>query len=269
MTAGEDAGATKKRDARVTAGEDAGATKKRDARVTAGEDAGATQKAGRLREQPAKTTALRKKAERMSQSILELLRNAVVAYGYWAVGAALLLENAGLPVPGETILLLASFAAYSRHELELSWIIVVGTIFATLGDNLGFALGFYGGRRLLARYQSVFRIRDSTLARGENLFARYGAATIFFARFVFGMRVIAGPLAGVLRMPWRRFLIFNFLGAALWVSVISSAGYLFGRHWQRLEHDIKRFDVAAAIVLVLLMVWLWRRSRQNGRAPAE
>ena len=90
----------------------------------------------------------------MNHSILELLRNAVVDYGYWAVGAALLLENAGVPVPGETILLLASFMAFSQHQLQLSWIILVGTIAATLGDNLGFARGLYGGRPLLARYQS-------------------------------------------------------------------------------------------------------------------
>src|ERR1700681_4883571 len=101
----------------------------------------------------------------MIPSILDLLRNAVVHYGYWAVGAALLLENAGIPVPGETVLLLASFLAYSQHELSLGWIIVVATIAATLGDNLGFALGTYGGRPLLARYQAVFRIHNKTLAR--------------------------------------------------------------------------------------------------------
>src|SRR6202011_2834418 len=135
----------------------------------------------------------------MTQSILELLRNAVVHYGYWAVGAALLAENAGVPVPGETILLLASFLAYSEQNLRLPWIIVVATIAATLGDNLGFALGYYGGRPLLVRYQALFRIQDRTLDRGEKLFARYGAVTIFFARFVFGMRIVAAPLAGVLR----------------------------------------------------------------------
>jgi len=115
----------------------------------------------------------------MTHSILDLLRNAVVHYGYWAVGVALLLENAGVPVPGETILLLASFLAFSEHELQLPWIILVATIAATLGDNLGFALGYYGGRPLLVRYQSIFRIEDKTLARGENLFARYGAVTVF------------------------------------------------------------------------------------------
>src|SRR5579859_1222467 len=206
----------------------------------------------------------------MTHSILDLLRNAVVQYGYWAVGVALLLENAGVPVPGETILLLASFLAYSQHELQLVWIIVVATIAATLGDNLGFALGYYGGRPLLGRYQSVFRVRSSSLERGERLFARYGALTVFFARFIFGMRIVAGPMAGVLRMPWRRFLVFNFLGAAVWVTVISGVGFLFGRHWERVEHILKRFDIAVAIVAVLAVAFLWwRKRRRNGMEHPE
>jgi len=205
----------------------------------------------------------------MNHSILEWLRNAVVDYGYWAVGAALLLENAGVPSPGETILLLASFLAYSQHELQLGWIIVVATIAATLGDNLGFALGYYGGRPLLSRYQSIFRVRAASLERGERLFARYGPVTVFFARFIFGLRIVAGPMAGVLRMPWRRFLLFNFLGAAVWVTAISGAGYLFGQHWHRLERAIKKLDIAAIIFVLVLVAW-WRwRSRRDAAASGE
>ncbi|MGB8062084.1 MAG: DedA family protein [Candidatus Sulfotelmatobacter sp.] len=205
----------------------------------------------------------------MNHSILELLRNAVVQYGYWAVGAALLLENAGVPAPGETILLLASFLAYSQHELELGWIIVVATVAATLGDNLGFALGYYGGRPLLERYQSIFRVRASSLEQGERLFARYGAVTVFFARFIFGMRIVAGPLAGVLRMPWRKFWLFNFLGAAIWVTVISGAGYLFGQHWHRLERAIKKLDIAAVVFVLLVAGWLWWRNQRGAAASAK
>jgi membrane protein DedA with SNARE-associated domain len=195
--------------------------------------------------------------------MLELLRNAVVHYGYWAVGAALLVENAGVPVPGETILLLACFLAYSEHDLRLRWIVLVATIAATLGDNLGFALGYCGGRPLLVRYQALFKIQQCTLDRGEKLFARYGAVAIFFARFVFGMRIIAGPMAGVLRMPWRTFMVFNFLGAAMWVTVISTAGYLFGQHWERLAQGVKRFDISVAILLLLAAILLWWRSRRE------
>jgi membrane protein DedA with SNARE-associated domain len=201
----------------------------------------------------------------MTHHIIDLLRATVVHYGYWAVAALLLLESAGLPLPGETVLLLASFLAYTEHELKLPWLIVVATLATTLGGELGFALGRHGGRPLLERYQNVFGIRAENMARGERLFARYGPATVFLARFIFGMRVLASLLAGALRMPWRKFVLFNFLGAALWVAAISSAGYLFGGHWNRLVHDLKRFDLAVAIVVVLAAtLWWWkRRSRRN------
>src|SRR5581483_8863118 len=158
----------------------------------------------------------------MAHHFLDLLREFLANYGYWAVALTLLLENAGLPVPGETILLLASISAYTEHRLQLPYIILVGICAATLGDNFGFAVGYWGGRRLLLRYLHVFRISQDTVRRAEELFQRYGAATVFFARFVAGLRIVAGPLAGVLRMHWKKFFTFNFLGAALWVSVISS-----------------------------------------------
>jgi membrane protein DedA with SNARE-associated domain len=200
----------------------------------------------------------------MAHHIFEILRAALVHYGYWAVAVVLLLENAGIPMPGETVLLLASFLAYSEHDLQIGWIILVATVASTLGDNLGFAVGYYGGRPLLQRYQNIFRIRDKTLARGEGLFRNYGSVTVFFARFVFGMRVIAGPLAGVLRMPWRRFLMFNFLGAALWVTVISGVGYFFGRNWVRLMHDLKLFDLVVAVAVAAgLVFWWWRSTRAS------
>jgi membrane-associated protein len=197
----------------------------------------------------------------MGQPILETLRGYITDYGYWAVGISLLLENAGLPLPGETILLLASFLAYSQDELQLPYIILVAVCAATLGDNLGYAIGYRGGRPLLDRYRHVFRIRPATIERGERLFDEYGSATIFFARFIFGLRVIAGPLAGVLRMPWKRFAVFNFLGAVLWVSVISAVGYKFGKHWDKLVEYIKDLNVGIAIVaaLVILFLWLWHR----------
>ena len=201
----------------------------------------------------------------MAQSILDLLRNSLLHYGYWALAVTLLLENAGVPLPGETILLMASFLAYSEHELRLPWIIGVGTVAAAVGDNLGFALGYYGGRPMLDRYQSVFRIQQKTLAYGEKLFARFGAVTVFFARFIFGLRIIAGPLAGVLRMPWQKFVVANVFGAALWVTVISAAGYLFGRQWSRLVESVKHVDIAIAILVLLILGYLWWRGRRENR----
>jgi membrane protein DedA with SNARE-associated domain len=200
----------------------------------------------------------------MGYTIVHSLRALVVDYGYWAVALALLCENAGIPVPGETTLLLASFLAYSEHKLHLGWIIVVATCAATLGDNLGFLIGSRGGRPLLDRYQSIFRIPQHTLKRGEKMFARYGSVTIFFARFVFGMRVIAGPLAGVLRMPWRVFALFNFLGAAVWVTVIAGAGYSFGRHWRRLLFGLRRLDIALLLLAIVILLIFWWKHRGEG-----
>ncbi|HUB01451.1 MAG TPA: DedA family protein [Terriglobales bacterium] len=198
----------------------------------------------------------------MGHSVSHLVRTFVADYGYWAVALMLFGENAGLPVPGETTLLVASFFAYSEHKLHLGWIIVVATCAATLGDNLGFAAGFYGGRPLLERYQSLLRVPRQFFERGETLFARYGAATIFFARFVFGMRVIAGPLAGTLRMRWRTFTIFNFLGALVWVSCIAAAGFLFGQHWRALARTVTRVNVAVVVVVIAVIVYVWWRQRR-------
>jgi membrane protein DedA with SNARE-associated domain len=202
----------------------------------------------------------------MNHHILEILRAALVHYGYWAVAVALLVENAGLPVPGETVLLLASFLAYSERNLSLTWIVAMGTIAATIGDNLGYAIGQYGGRRFLERYRQSFVVSDAAVKRGEALFACYGAATILFARFVFGMRVVAGPLAGALRMPWKKFAVFNFLGAALWVSVISIVGYEFGSRWGALTHFMKRFDLILGAAFVVVAAVLWLRGRKHAAA---
>ena len=199
----------------------------------------------------------------MWHSTLDALRTFIANYGYWAVALALLCENAGIPVPGETTLLLASFLAFSEHRLHLGWIIVVATCAATLGDNIGYGVGHHGGRPLLERYQRILRIPNRSIQRGEALFQRYGSLTIFFARFVFGMRVFAGPMAGVLRMPWKAFALFNFLGAAVWVSVIATVGYLFGRHWDKLEYTMSRFNLGVVFAVALLLFFWWKRRQSE------
>jgi membrane protein DedA with SNARE-associated domain len=202
-----------------------------------------------------------------SHHILEVLRLLLAHYGYWAVAGALLLENAGLPLPGETILLLASFLAYSEKTLQLGWIIAIGTIAATVGDNIGYAVGLFCGRSLLERYRHSLIIGEARVAQGERLFERYGPATILFARFLFALRVIAGPMAGILRMPWKKFAAFNAIGATVWVTVISLAGYSFGSQWGRLLTLLKHFNMTAAAVLLLIVLYLYWRSRRARISP--
>jgi len=199
----------------------------------------------------------------------ELLRKYFAEYGYWTVAVILLLENAGIPLPGETTLLFAAFLAFSEHRLTLWGIIIVGVIACTIGDNLGYWIGYRGGRPLLDRQRRIFRISEEHLRKGEQFFARYGSVTVLFARFVFGMRIIAGPLAGVLKMPWKKFVLFNFLGAVLWVSVVASLGYFFGSRWEWLMTELEEFQIVLAAIAVGALLFLWRRERRKRVARAR
>lgn len=201
----------------------------------------------------------------MANWIFEILRGYFDQHGYWTVFVALLLENAGIPVPGETILLFASFLAFSEQDLHVQYIILVGIAAATLGDNIGYYVGYKGGRTLLDRYRHFFRIPDHIISKGEHAFEKHGSLTIFFARFVFGMRIIAGPLAGVMRMPWKRFAIFNFLGAALWVTVITLVGYKFGEEWESLIKVMGRVNLVIGIIAAYVGIVLYRRYRDRRR----
>ncbi len=200
--------------------------------------------------------------------IVQIIAGLFAKYGYWAVVFGLLLENAGVPAPGETILLFASFLAYSRHELYPPYIIAVGIAAATLGDNIGYIIGRRGGRPLLNRYRGVLHVSEATIGRGERLFERYGAKAIFFARFITGVRVIAGPLAGVLHMRWRRFVVFNFLGASAWVTAVVAVGYLFGSQFETLLRVFGWVGIVLMIVaaVVVIGLWLWHRRRAKRRA---
>ncbi len=203
------------------------------------------------------------------EHLATVLQSYFAHYGYWTIAVALLLENAGVPVPGETVLLFASFLASSQHHMHLPWIVVVGTLAAAGGDNIGYALGRWGGRWLLNRYRAVFHIDQRTIERGERLFDRYGSAAVFFARFIFGLRVLAGPLAGVLRMHWERFATFNVLGAATWVVAVSSLGYLFGQHWEELVPLLRKADLVIGIAVGAVALWLWWRYSRQGHTPGE
>lgn len=181
-------------------------------------------------------------------------------WGYWTVLVGILLESAGVPVPGETILIAATTLAASNHQLNIFLVAAIAVAAAITGDNIGFALGRHIGCPLLERYGSIFHIRPDTIRRGERLFQRRGAAAVFFARFIAGLRVLAGPLAGILQMQWRRFLIFNALGAVAWVSAITTLGYFFG---QKLESVLRHTTwTILALAAAVAAYWWWHSKRR-------
>lgn len=186
-------------------------------------------------------------------------------YGYAVVFVGVFLENAGVPVPGETALLAGAALAHSGR-LSLFWVVVTAVGGATLGDNLGFWIGRRGGRSLAERYGARVGLTHKRLAQFDRFFARHGARTVFIARFITGLRVFCAVLAGGSGMPWRTFLLYNASGAVVWATSIGAAGYLLGQSWNVLEQWIGRTSLAGlAIVLVLaaIIIARWRGEQES------
>lgn len=178
----------------------------------------------------------------------------VDALGYPAAGLGILIESAGVPFPGETLLLAAAAWAAARHH-SIVLVILFGFLGATAGADLGYWLGYRGGRPFVERFGKIFRIRPEHIARSELFFARYGDRAILGARFVLGLRTWASMLAGMARMPFWRFQAFSALGGMLWAAIIGTAGYVLGSNLALLEAIIRVIGLGGlAVILVIALV---------------
>jgi membrane protein DedA with SNARE-associated domain len=190
-------------------------------------------------------------------------------YGLWAIGLLIMLEDFGIPVPGETILIAGAIYA-GAGRLNIVAVGVVGFIAAVIGDNIGFAIGHFGGRALALRWGKYVFLTEERLDKAERFFDRRGAIVITFARFVEGLRQANGIIAGITGMHWLRFLIFNAIGAALWVGTWVSAGYFAGNHIGTIYHYINLYSyyvlIALAVVLLGYIAWHLRRRRRRRAA---
>jgi len=184
-------------------------------------------------------------------------------YGYPVLFAVVLAENAGLPVPGETAVLVAGFLA-SQSSLAIGWVIVVTVAAAVLGDNLGFWLGHRWARQRLQQGKRFLFLTPRTLQVVEGYFEHYGTLTVFFARFVAGLRVVAALAAGTSGMPWPRFLLANAAGAVAWAVAMSLLGYFGGHSWEALHRWLGRggLIILGCVVLLVGLPYLWRRLRK-------
>jgi len=190
--------------------------------------------------------------------VYQFLTRFFARYGYGAVFAGVMLENAGLPVPGESVLLFGGFLAH-EGTLHLNWVIVLAIAGAIIGDNLGYLVGHYGGVKLLRRLRGHAWLSAGRFDQAEKAVLRYGAWAVFTARFIVGLRILAGPLAGSVRMRYRDFLLANAAGAVLWGTTMGLAGYLLGSSWQRLVHFARNVNLAILIVVVAaLLIWIFR-----------
>jgi membrane-associated protein len=201
------------------------------------------------------------------ESLFQTLTDFFARYGYWVVFFGVMLENGGLPLPGETVLLFAGFLAY-QGQIQLVWAIGVAIAGATLGDSLGYTLGRYGGNAFFDRYVKRFKFLARQFENAKALFLKHGHWAVFTGRFITGLRVFAGPLAGLFKMPYLRFFLFNFTGAVVWATAIGCVGFLFGNSWNDLAHVVKDFHrvtlgLVAVLALVGLIVYLKRRAKSG------
>ncbi len=199
----------------------------------------------------------------------EPLATLLARYGYVVVFLGVFLENLGVPVPGETVLLAAGFLAH-RGAFSLPWVVALGITAAILGDNLGYWIGRRGGRPLAERHGRLLGLTPSRLAAFDAFFARHGAKTVFFARFITGLRVVAALLTGMSGLPWPQFLRYNAAGAVTWATAVVLAGYLFGQSLDLLHRWTGRAGLfGLALVGALIALALLRRMGQTLLAQAK
>jgi membrane protein DedA with SNARE-associated domain len=200
---------------------------------------------------------------------LNALSGTLQHYGLWAIGLLITLEDFGVPVPGETILIAgAIFAGAGR--INIVALGVVAFVAAVTGDNIGFAIGHFGGRALALRFGKYVFLTEERLDKAEAFFDRRGSIVITFARFVEGLRQANGIIAGITGMHWLRFLVFNAIGAALWVGTWVTVGYFAGNNITTIYHYITLYSyyVLAGLVVLIVGYIVWRRRRRR-RAAAS
>jgi membrane protein DedA with SNARE-associated domain len=191
-------------------------------------------------------------------------------YGYLAVALGILLEDFGLPTPGETLLITGAVSA-STGTLSISLLLLLAWTGAVIGDNIGYAIGHFGGHHLLVRFGGRIGITNDRLSHVETFFERYGGWVIVFARFVVVLRQFNGIVAGTVGMHWLHFLALNAIGAALWVGFWGGLAYWLGKGVFIYVHEFNRVTplLAAALAVLCLLAaagylwWIRMRKREN------
>ncbi len=191
------------------------------------------------------------------------LSHLIASYGYWVLFLLIAAESLGVPLPGETALIIAGTYAGHSHRLSPWAIFAVASAAAIIGDNIGYWIGDQGGYRLARRYGPKVRLDERKLKTARYLFDRHGVLVVFFGRFVSVLRAYAAFLAGVSKMRWRIFLPANAAGGIVWAGAYTLASYLAGDALQRANATIDWILAGAAVIAVVGVVLAIRR--QFGR----
>ena len=193
----------------------------------------------------------------------------VAAYGLWAVFFIVMMESAGLPMPGETALVSAAIFAGVTGDLAVLHVIAVAATGAIIGDNLGFWVGRRYGLPLIQRYGHLIHLNEKRLALGDLLFERHGAKIVFFGRFIAFLRIFAALLAGVHRFGWGPFLFFNAAGGILWATLFGVGGFVFGDTITKLSGPLGVLAFIVAVAGIVGFMWIARRGEEAYFARME
>jgi membrane protein DedA with SNARE-associated domain len=180
------------------------------------------------------------------------IQNLAREYGYWVVFIGIALENTGIPLPGETIIIVGGFLAGSG-ELNYWWVLLTAIAGAVLGDNLGYWIGSLGGWPVLVRVGRFFKISDRQLIQTRKQFSKNAAQAVFFGRFVALLRVFAGPMAGIAKMPYPQFIACNLGGATLWATLVVTVAFFLG-HLFPLAQVVSLFARFGFVLLILIVL---------------
>ena len=202
-------------------------------------------------------------------AIHEHLRLLIAVYGYWVVAGTVGLEGMGLPLPGETALVLAAVYAGMTDELSIFYVVLAAIVGAIVGDNLGYWIGRGLGRRILRRYRRYLLLTESRLQLGQYLFVRHGGKVVFFARFFAVLRTLGAFLAGVNHMRWPRFVVFNGLGATAWATTFGVGAYILGDRIQKVLGPLGILSLALVVLLGAAAVITLRRREAAWRLAAQ
>jgi membrane protein DedA with SNARE-associated domain len=193
----------------------------------------------------------------------------IATNGYWVLFVLVAIESLGVPLPGETALVVAGTFAGTTHHLNPWLIWIVASAAAIIGDNIGYWIGDKGGYALARRYGHKVRLDEPKLKIARYLFDRHGAKVVFFGRFVSVLRTYAAFLAGTSKMRWRLFLPANAAGGIVWAGVYTLVSYLAGAALQRASSTITWALVGAAIIAIGAAVLLVRRQANRLAVRAE
>jgi membrane protein DedA with SNARE-associated domain len=202
---------------------------------------------------------------------LDTLRNLLNTFGYPAVALFILIESMGVPFPGETMLLLASFSAALDQKLQIPLVILAASLGAIVGDNLGYLIGRTGGYSFVKRFGRYLFLKPEHLEKAEQFFRKHGDKTVFFGRFIALLRAWAAFLAGLNRMRWRSFLFYNAAGGIVWSIVYGCLGFyagkLFHDNFGAVEHLAGLLSwLGALLVIIGLVIYLIVRARRKKKA---